>query len=230
MYSPAPRQSILKGSANLTSNIRRPRHMLADTPKLRRALLWLIPFSAACSTISGTKDVAVAAGGTASVGGAASAGETGGQAAGASAGHMSVSGGEASGGGAGAHSAGDGGSGLGVADDGKAGDPGSGDGGAGDGGAGACVSEQTWCEGQEVRRCAANGNSSTVDRTCTDQTCLVTSGDADCQGVCSPNQRRCAVDGLQSCVSGQWNAGIACDATTPYCYSGTCNESPAPAS
>jgi formylglycine-generating enzyme required for sulfatase activity len=93
-----------------------------------------------------------------------------------------------------------------------------------------CTPNQTWCEGQDVKTCSANGLTSTLEQTCTDQTCVETGGGADCQGVCAPSQKRCALDGLQSCANGQWGQGTPCDVATPYCYSGTCNASAAPPS
>jgi formylglycine-generating enzyme len=93
-----------------------------------------------------------------------------------------------------------------------------------------CTPSQTWCQGQDVKTCSANGLTSTLDKTCTNQMCVVTGGRAGCQGVCAPLQKQCALDGLRACANGQWGLGTACDVATPYCYSGTCNADVAPPS
>ena len=90
-----------------------------------------------------------------------------------------------------------------------------------------CAPEESFCQGQEVKRCSEDGLSSMVEATCTTLRCVESNGDAACTGVCTPEQTRCAENGVQTCgTNGQWEAASACTGSMPYCYSGACTASP----
>jgi hypothetical protein len=89
-----------------------------------------------------------------------------------------------------------------------------------------CKPSSGFCQGQDVKRCAANGLSSSVDTTCQNAACVATGDDAACQGECVPSSKRCNGNAVQTCSSvGQWLASQACAGATPECNgAGVCTE------
>jgi formylglycine-generating enzyme required for sulfatase activity len=74
-----------------------------------------------------------------------------------------------------------------------------------------CTPSQGFCQGQDVKTCSANGLSSSIAKTCANQTCVATAGAADCKGVCAPGQQDCSNNGLRTCdASGQYGAASKC--------------------
>jgi len=92
-----------------------------------------------------------------------------------------------------------------------------------------CAPSQGFCQGQDVKTCSTNGLSSSVAKTCANQTCIATAGAADCKGVCAPGQQDCSSNGVRTCdANGQWGAASKCtnkacvaSGTTASC-AGTC--------
>jgi len=74
-----------------------------------------------------------------------------------------------------------------------------------------CAPNQGFCQGQDVKTCSANGLSSSVAKSCTNQTCVAASGSADCKGVCAPGQQDCSANGVRTCdANGQYGAASKC--------------------
>jgi len=74
-----------------------------------------------------------------------------------------------------------------------------------------CTPNQGFCQGQDVKTCSANGLSSSVAKSCTNQTCVAASGSADCKGVCAPGQQDCSANGVRTCdANGQYGATSKC--------------------
>jgi len=74
-----------------------------------------------------------------------------------------------------------------------------------------CTPSESFCQGQDVKTCSANGLSSSVAKTCTNQTCVAAAGSADCKGVCAPGQQDCSSNGVRTCdASGQYGAPSKC--------------------
>lgn len=72
----------------------------------------------------------------------------------------------------------------------------------------------SYCQGQSVKSCSANGLSSAVLDTCVDKTCVTTAGAASCVGECAPSQKKCSGNGLQSCgPDGKYGTAVACGAS-----------------
>jgi len=90
-----------------------------------------------------------------------------------------------------------------------------------------CTPGATSCQGQDVKKCASNGLSSTVDSTCgASKTCVESGATASCTGVCGPGQVNCSGNGVQPCgANGQWGATVACR-TNQTCASGACTACP----
>jgi hypothetical protein len=90
-----------------------------------------------------------------------------------------------------------------------------------------CTPGATSCQGQDVKKCASNGLSSTIDSTCTaSKTCVQSGATASCTGVCGPGQTNCSGNGVQPCgADGQWGSAVACK-TNQTCASGGCTACP----
>ncbi|HKO52990.1 MAG TPA: SUMF1/EgtB/PvdO family nonheme iron enzyme [Polyangiaceae bacterium] len=74
-----------------------------------------------------------------------------------------------------------------------------------------CTPNQSFCQGQDVKICSANGLSSSIAKTCTNQTCVAAGGAAECKGVCAPGQQDCSSNGVRTCdASGQYGAVSKC--------------------
>ena len=78
-----------------------------------------------------------------------------------------------------------------------------------------CTPSQGFCQGQDVKTCSANGSSSSVAKTCTNQTCIAAASAADCKGVCAPGQQDCSSNGVRTCdANGQYGAASRATATS----------------
>jgi len=74
-----------------------------------------------------------------------------------------------------------------------------------------CTPNQSFCQGQSVKICSADGLSSSVAKTCVNQTCVAATGSADCKGVCVPGQQDCSNNGLRTCgADGQYGPTSKC--------------------
>jgi len=74
-----------------------------------------------------------------------------------------------------------------------------------------CTPSAKFCQGQDLKACSANGLSSTVQTTCSNQACVQTGTSATCTGVCTPGQTQCSGNGVQTCnASGVWGVASAC--------------------
>src|SRR6478735_84287 len=90
-----------------------------------------------------------------------------------------------------------------------------------------CSPGATSCQGQDIKKCASNGLSSSVESTCSaSQTCVQSGTTASCTGVCGPGQTTCSGNGVQTCdASGQWSNAVACKINQT-CASGACTACP----
>lgn len=74
-----------------------------------------------------------------------------------------------------------------------------------------CTPSQSFCQGQTVKTCSADGLSSSVSKTCTNQTCVAAGTTAECKGVCAPGQQDCSSNGVRTCdANGQYGTASAC--------------------
>src|SRR6478736_4325038 len=78
-----------------------------------------------------------------------------------------------------------------------------------------CAPNQGFCQGQSVKTCSADGLSSSVTKTCVNQTCVAATGAAECKGACAPGQQDCSNNGVRTCAAdGQFGAASKCSNKT----------------
>jgi formylglycine-generating enzyme len=85
---------------------------------------------------------------------------------------------------------------------------------------------ETFCAGQDLKLCSADGLSSTLVETCVNKACVA--GESACQGDCKPGSKKCSGNGVQTCsAAGAYPAPVACGAATPSCSgAGVCGVPP----